>query len=378
MKRISTLLLVILCALVGRAQDVIVMKNGDLVESQVLEISPTEIKYKKHSNPKGPTYTIAKSTVLAINYKNGEKEIIEAVEKTSAPKEETANAEIGQPNDSLNQHVIKLHNEGTVWYTKGEENKKKATLLMCQLQVSDKSVLANEDVTMLVGVKGGGREELHAISFKSITTRNALWKFGFGAKLYVRLHNRTDKTMYIDLANTFMKRANQSAPYYNPQVTSTTSGSNSSTTVSLGAFTGGLLNGMNVGSGSSESSTTVTYSERFVIVPPQSSRDLYPQYIIPREGPSPYTGIYMDGYDYHANMVLQMKRGQEYVWPEEQAPMKCGVYLTYSFDENFEHRGNTNCELYMYKVVGGSWHAGGRITLKSNSCLSFEAHSVKK
>ena len=56
------------------AQDVIVKNDGSTIMSIVLEVGTSEIKYKKFSNQDGPTYTISRSEVMSINYKNGEKE----------------------------------------------------------------------------------------------------------------------------------------------------------------------------------------------------------------------------------------------------------------------------------------------------------------
>lgn len=58
------------------SQDIIELKNGDDIKAKVIEISNTEIKYKKFSNIEGPIYTISKSKIVMIKYKNGEKEII--------------------------------------------------------------------------------------------------------------------------------------------------------------------------------------------------------------------------------------------------------------------------------------------------------------
>ena len=54
------------------AQDVIVKKDRSTILSKVIEISTTEVKYKKWNNQNGPNYTIPKSDVKAINYENGE------------------------------------------------------------------------------------------------------------------------------------------------------------------------------------------------------------------------------------------------------------------------------------------------------------------
>ena len=75
------------------AQDVIVKNDQSTVMSKVLEITSTEIKYKKWNNQDGPTYSISRSEVLSINYENGE------VEKFSdnATSQSNAFQDITQP-----------------------------------------------------------------------------------------------------------------------------------------------------------------------------------------------------------------------------------------------------------------------------------------
>ena len=64
------------------AQDVIVKKDGSTIVSKVLEITSTEVKYKKFTNLQGPTYTVAKTELQAINYENGEKETFTSTAST--------------------------------------------------------------------------------------------------------------------------------------------------------------------------------------------------------------------------------------------------------------------------------------------------------
>lgn len=56
------------------AQDVILKKDNTTVLSKVLEITSTEIKYKKWSNQEGPTYSVSRSEVTCINFQNGDVE----------------------------------------------------------------------------------------------------------------------------------------------------------------------------------------------------------------------------------------------------------------------------------------------------------------
>ena len=67
--------MLLICSANISAQDVIVKKDGSTIISKVLEVNIADIKYKKFSNLNGPTYTISKSDVMAINYKNGEKDV---------------------------------------------------------------------------------------------------------------------------------------------------------------------------------------------------------------------------------------------------------------------------------------------------------------
>ena len=71
------------------AQDLIITKKGDEISAKVLEVTPTEIKYKRTDNPDGPVYTADKSTVFMIKYENGTKEIIET---TATPSNEATQA----------------------------------------------------------------------------------------------------------------------------------------------------------------------------------------------------------------------------------------------------------------------------------------------
>ena len=71
-------LLFLLCSATIFAQDVIVKKDGSTILSKVLEVNQNEVKYKNYNNLNGPTYTISKSELQAINYRNGAKDTFSA------------------------------------------------------------------------------------------------------------------------------------------------------------------------------------------------------------------------------------------------------------------------------------------------------------
>jgi hypothetical protein len=59
----------------GQECDIIILKSGEEIASQVLEIRISEIAYKKCDFTTGPTYVFTKAEVFMIKYKNGQKEM---------------------------------------------------------------------------------------------------------------------------------------------------------------------------------------------------------------------------------------------------------------------------------------------------------------
>jgi hypothetical protein len=70
-----TVLFTLIITLKLATQDIITKKNGDDVKSKVIEITFTEIKYKRFDNLEGPIFTLPKSEILIIRYENGSKDI---------------------------------------------------------------------------------------------------------------------------------------------------------------------------------------------------------------------------------------------------------------------------------------------------------------
>ena len=60
------------------AQDIIVLRDGNMIEAKVTEISPTEIRYKRFNHLDGPTIVVSISSVLSVRYENGTVEVFNA------------------------------------------------------------------------------------------------------------------------------------------------------------------------------------------------------------------------------------------------------------------------------------------------------------
>ncbi|MEG2061096.1 MAG: hypothetical protein RRY33_04460, partial [Alistipes sp.] len=76
MKKIILLLLAALCgAMTVAAQDLITKTDATRIEAKVVEISTDAVRYKRFSNPEGPTYVLPINQISFIQYANGEKEL---------------------------------------------------------------------------------------------------------------------------------------------------------------------------------------------------------------------------------------------------------------------------------------------------------------
>ena len=84
MKQLLVLLL-LLCSMSVSAQDVIVKKDGSTVVCRVVDVTATEITYKKWSDLNGSNYIMDKSLAAAINYESGKKETFSQTESLYKP-----------------------------------------------------------------------------------------------------------------------------------------------------------------------------------------------------------------------------------------------------------------------------------------------------
>jgi len=72
MKQLFVMLL-LLCSAIANAQNVIVKKDGSTIVCRVVELTKSEIVYKKWSDLNGSNYVMERSAASAINYQNGKK-----------------------------------------------------------------------------------------------------------------------------------------------------------------------------------------------------------------------------------------------------------------------------------------------------------------
>ncbi len=362
MKRIYLLGVFSFFTCVLNAQDIIVMKNGDVVQSKVQEITQTEIKYKKFSNLTGPTYTVDKTTVLSINYENGEKEMINSTESSPVKQQEIVDNSISREE---NEKLKEKYNVA-VWVDPAhvEDEKKKndkdTKSFYCQFYFTSDAVLADKNIEV----------EFQSVKCEYGKTpySSSLWCAN-NQGMQLTIKNKTNKVIFIDLANTFFIRGSEAAPYYIPTSTSNTNVGTTGASINLGY-------GIKLGGASTNAQTTVTYSQRTVSVPPMSSKKLEPMLIVTPDTKDAYE-IKVGRYDVKNGpgycpyfQSIGMKRGEIYEWTEDNSKFKITSFVTYSFEENMEKTQSVKTGLYANKLIALPRPVGGYPVPTANIILT--------
>lgn len=99
------LFLFLLCSMSAFAQDVIVKKDGSTVVCRVIEVTSSEITYKKWSDLNGSNYVMDKSLVSAINYENGKKETFSETTSLYLPNNQNDGVQVMNDNALLRMDV---------------------------------------------------------------------------------------------------------------------------------------------------------------------------------------------------------------------------------------------------------------------------------
>ena len=92
MKKIF-LLMLFLCSMSVWAQDVIVKKDGSTVVCRIVEVTKTEVIYKKWSDQQGSNYIVNQKDLTAIHHENGAKTTFDAAPAVPAETAPSANAQ---------------------------------------------------------------------------------------------------------------------------------------------------------------------------------------------------------------------------------------------------------------------------------------------
>lgn len=335
------------------AEDIIVLNNGDIVKSKVIEIGQNEVKYKKASNPNGPTYSINKTEILSITYENGEKEAFEEASRTGETPIQVS---------TDNQDLIKSYNI-ELPQRSGKSSNTITNHAWVYYGLKRNSVLSSNDVEISIG-RIRDTEEYRRLTNNEETVL-------FGNTLYIdnliKISNKTNHPLYIDLGNTFRVDSNENGsegkPWYDGSIYSESQGSSFGGSLGLGSITnilgiggviGGLANGISVG-GSNQNGVVVDKSiQRVMVIPPLST-------------------IYLPGHPYvYGKKVLyeferfvctlkngaksryNLKKWELREYDETTSPSNISYYITISSNQDFSQYQIYPVHLYTRALYGTS------------------------
>ena len=99
------------------AQDVIVTRESKRIDGKVLEVSDTEVRYKKQNNPDGPVFVIGTGKISSIMYANGEVQSFGEV--PAAEEKAEAETEVAVPFEPLYREGSKIITSNSYPYEPG-------------------------------------------------------------------------------------------------------------------------------------------------------------------------------------------------------------------------------------------------------------------
>lgn len=361
MKKIFLLLLSIV-SLAANAQDVIVKKDGTPILTKVLEVNTDNVKYKKHGNQDGPTYTIAISDILTLTYANGDKEDFGNAATVPAEVKHTAEGNASQgfiklPADARNAEIIRQYNK--TYQSRIKHSSSKPTCFYVFWGVKENSLMSNDELEMTFESK-----DLYE---PMLATSSPPWQHEDKHRTYyIKLQNKTDKTIYIDRGNCFRILSGNAYTYYDPsEQTTISNGNTTGASMNMGAVAGALgvggavgqlASGLNVGA-AKQHSVSKTYSQQRVLaVPPHSFRYLTEEKIVESKG-SKYGGYVLvedaETFSFYGARLPNISScGDENVFTEQNTSDNMQYIITYSTSEMFSSYSCLTCNMYIKEVIG--------------------------
>ena len=340
---LSCLTAALLTGAAAEAQDMVVMKDGTVVQAKVTKVGHDEVEYRKWNNQDGPLYTVKVADLLAINYQNGEKDTFTQAAVSSTSQTATADntpKEVAPVPSPQNAALIAMYNDQEV-AVKGKKPSDKKTLCAFPIfGISKNSVMQDSNLRLIISHYSAGGY--------------AVWA-----------ENLSDNNIYIDLANSFkINDTGNSEPYFTNKTYTTNSSSSSGGGINLGAVAGAvgiggvvgtLSNGISVGGSGSKGTSVTEQEERIMVIPPHGKRmlplekkankksvDDVPEYFSPTLMPT--TGI--KKYEYQD------------LYTEDNSPSVFRRTVTYSTAPDFSSYTRLNVDIYLKGLLGdgGIWN----------------------
>lgn len=215
------------------------------------------------------------------------------------------------------------------------------------MAMSDSSIVSNSDMEM-----------------KIVPTIVVSWDKYYEIRYSIELRNKTDKVVYVDLANSFRIYCDgTSKSYFSTEQTTVNHGSSSGAGVNLGGITnalgiggviGTLAGATTVGSSNQHSVATTYTNQRFLAIPPNSKKDLteYKQVKVKKYKYETISDL--EEYAFYKNDLRgRLKKDNYLSYSEEESPYTAQYIITYSTTQSFLEYSSLYAKLYARYIYGG-------------------------
>ena len=346
------------------AQDVIITKDGDAMKVWGLEVSNSAVFYRETAKKDAPIKRMEKSNLLMIKYQDGRKEVIgddsKDTSSNTTPTQQPSTSIYQAKASVTNEERIAAYNNQNVSWKEKPKAKNNYLFSYCKLNIKEGSVLESDDIS--ITIETGEYDDKGQYTSISHSTNNQV--------ITVKVRNKTNKTLYLDLGNTFFIRGGEAEPYYIPTATSEYGSNTTASSVNLGAVAGAMgiggaagtiANGINVGSANTKGMKTTIYSQRVISIPPMSSKSLEPQMLFPIN-----SNVFPMIMSYEAlkktfttTSILDLQQGDMIHWNAQNSPILFSFFLSYAYDEQCVDAQTMKTDMYvtdMYCMcIKGAW-----------------------
>lgn len=375
MKKFILLMMLPFYVLSAMAQDMLVTNEGKSMTIYNLEISDQSIFFQLLDKADAPLQKMLKKDILIIKKADGTKLDLNAPQTTTesqpvqpATQEEsgtvyvtpeTLSPEAKATNDAL---IAKYNQPIGFQVLKEKKIGNKASAVQAVFGIKENSVLSNEDIEINITMGGMSYSKKKGNVFEAHNKRSY-----HHPALQFSIKNKTNRTIYLDLGNTFYISMGQSICFYTPSSTTTTSSSSSGGSLNLGAVAGALgvggiagtiANGVNVGGGATSGTTNTIYAQRVIPIAPMGTLTLDAQYMFGNEDKKLCQGLTYSSYSclpyIHFTKNDYMTIGEHYLYNAESSPVNFSFIITYSKNEDCRNL-NTQSANFFLKDLCAYW-----------------------
>ena len=385
MKKLIFFACFLMAGVSASAQDVLITKDGDVKNVYEVEVGTNAVFYKSEDKADAAILRINKADVYMIKRKDGTKydlgngnAIANNIQTAPSPQTQAASPVVSAEAQRLNEEAIKRVNDYNPKY-QGDDTDGRCKRLLCLMGYGKDSQIINDDVEIECVTGSLNFRKLKKgikVGAPNGAARSDVPFRDFGESyenpgIKLRVKNKSGKTLYLDLGNTFIMRKGVATAYYVPSSTSTSNSSSSGMGVNLGAVAGAvgvggalgtLASGIGVGGSSTSATVNTTYSQRVISVPPMSVKELDVQLMFPN------IETYCDGFGINGgindNYCLlpefsfatkesgYYNNGETHNFSEETSPVKFGFFVSYSDAENCQNEKRLAFNLYLRQIIG--------------------------